>query len=234
MKKQKSHLSLIAKQALGMPLLNKFSRFSKRRKSSFHEVRVLSENCLLDPRYSLKSSSLNLGNKDNLTMSNDELSSSRKPKSGYKKKLLHQVLSDNSSMASSIHLRPLTTQVEREKLDETTMEQTPDSTYESRLQYLECKVQALTEHNEQKLNQIYNLLIEIKQKQDDDSKAGYTVATPDYSKPGDDPSTKECEFYLDLSEDDMDDDEETPCMQETTAWDPSYLVHDVRKTLYER
>jgi len=152
-------------------------------------------------------------------MSNDELSSSRKHKSPYMKKQLHQVLSENSSMAGSIHMRPLTIQIEREKSDGTPVEQTPDSVYESRLHYLECKVQALTEHNEKRLNQIYNLLIEIKQKQEE---VNDDTATSDYSKSVEehenaDIGHKECEFCLDLSEDDIDNNEETPCMRETVA-----------------
>ena len=164
------HTNLLARQAA--PIINKISRFSKRRKSHTFNgeiAKVRSENCLLDPRYSLK---MNFSEpEENLTMSNDELSSSRKPKSSlgpFKKRTLQQTMSDTSSVASNnstIHLRPLTPRTTPRR--KTTSPATspflspskPD--IETRLTNLENKVEDVNKKNEQKLNQILRLLTEL-------------------------------------------------------------------------
>ncbi|XP_066919195.1 potassium voltage-gated channel unc-103-like isoform X1 [Clytia hemisphaerica] len=169
-RKQKVHSNLLARQAA--PIINRIHRFSKRRKSHTFNgeiAKVRSENCLLDPRYSLKTTFSEP--EENLTMSNDELSSSRKPKTSigqFKKRALQQTMSDTSSVASNsstIHLRPLTPHVTpRRKLTAPATSPFLSPTkldIETRLDNLENKVEDVNKKNEQKLNQILRLLTEL-------------------------------------------------------------------------
>ena len=143
-------------------------QWSKRKKShTFSEVKVRSENCLLDPKYSLK---LNyLEPEPNLSMSNDELSTSRQPKTSlnaFKKRALHQTMSDTTpalrtggristtTIPSPSFTPPLLKREQPQKIERLDIE--------SRVTRLENKLETMKTENEQKLDSILAILTEIK------------------------------------------------------------------------
>ena len=166
-RKQKTQ-NLFARQAA--PLIHKVSRqWSKRKKShTFSEVKVRSENCLLDPKYSLK---LNyLEPEPNISMSNDELSTSRQPKTSlnaFKKRALHQTMSDTTA-ATRTSGRISTSRIPSPTFTPPLInhEQPPQQAQrldiESRVTRLENKLETMKTENEQKLDSILAILTEIK------------------------------------------------------------------------
>ena len=176
MRKQKTQ-NLFARQAA--PLIHKVSRqWSKRKKShTFSEVKVRSENCLLHPKYSLKLDYLEP--EPNLSMSNDELSTARQPKTSldaFKKRTLHQTMSDTTPMerrrggegtgsTTNIQLTSFIPRLEQRDTYQQPSPQTEKLDIESRVTRLENKLEKIATTNEQKLNSILSILTELKMAQ---------------------------------------------------------------------